>query len=648
MLELHNAIRKEALAFRDLDPPFDMRLGWSETYDGIFGERFEAVTGFPDLFEHLARNGRVLVVGPGGGAKSVLLRRVAKEAARRGYLPVVANLKNWTAKDYDDWRPLETYTQRLDFLLARFATPPIRASDLDVLGLGATCLVMVDGLNEVTANIGSEMLNALDDFVRFSIRTWVVVNDRLSRRQLKNPERWELALVLPLTDEEILRHVKNNPAMLGFWKSAASSARALLRTPYFFDSFLRQGGMKSTRAEELRDYFSRHAVGPDDLPRIAEAAYAVYEAGSRTFELGTFCEIAGAELTDRLTASGAIVRSGDLAYFDHHLKHDFLASFYLASHSELWGSDSFNRITFMASSFDTVVLAMEELPRERTDRFIRSLYDWNIYGAGYALSEGRHDNVSSEMSTVVHAMFAERRWDLIQASGKAASDVLHQLMTQLSKRLLEAATLDDVLDIIRREPGNEEWFLAWRDLFTAPVGSPATDEDLNHLVELDSVMGWTSANVLRRKTLGRGHVEIVRNALRTGPEPVIRWRAAHVLGRLPSEENVALLAESLNDDSSEVKYGATRSLIEIAAQAGGPLAGDVFHRLAMAAGALAAHRNVVNEFKRALIVVPERAPRDWTQLALPAVSAFQQATAERIGREEWDRTMQSLVSAYGY
>ena len=648
MLKLHRAIRKEALTFRDLDPPFNLQLGWSEAYDGIFGGRFEEVTEYPKLFDHLARNGRVLIVGPGGGAKSVLLGRVGKAAARRGYLPVVANLKNWTAKDYDEWRQLETYIQKVDFLLMRFATPQLRASDLDVLGLRAICLVMVDGLNEVTANVGSEMLNALDDLVRFSVRTRVVVNDRLSRRQLKNPERWELGLVLPLTDHEILKHLRNKPGMLEFWNTATPSARMLLRTPYFFDGFLRHGGVKSSRAEELRDYFSRHAVGPNDLPRIAEAAYAVYETGSRTFEFVRFRDIAGTELTDRLKASGAIVTEGDLAYFDHHLKHDFLAAFHLESHSELWGPDSFNRITFMASSFDTVVLAMEELPRESTDRFIRALYDWNIYGAGYALSEGRHDNVSAEMSTVVHAMFAERRWDLIQASAKAASDVLHQLVTQLSKRLLEAATLDDVLDIIRRAPGDADWFFVWRNLFTAPVGSAATEDDLNYLVEPDSVMGWTSANVLRRKTLAPDQVEFVRNTLRIGAEPVIRWRAAHVLGRLPSEENVAVLADSLNDDSPEVKYGATRSLIEIAAQAGGRLAGEVFRRLAVAAKALAPYRNVVSEFRRALIVIPQGAPQGWTQLALPAVSAFQQATAERTSREEWDRTMESLVSAYGY
>jgi hypothetical protein len=648
MMPTKNKLLKEATSFKEPKPVFDLRIGWSRKYDGIFNDQFDETTRGLEILKKLSQNGRVLILGPGGGAKTVLLKRLAKHLVRSGYIPVQASLKTWTARDYDDWKDLGSYSQRVDFLLSRFANVTIRATDLDSFAVGAIKVMLVDGLNEVNSLVAGQVLDALDEFVRFSIQTWVVVSDRLARRELKRPDRWKFGLILPLTEREVLKHVPEHAKAMRFWNTASSSARLLLRTPYFLDSFLKHGAVQTTKAAELKDFFNRHAAKPSDLKAIARAAFKVYEEGTRTFPIEQFQSLAGTTATKALISARVLIRSNSTAYFDHHLKHDFLAAMHVASNPKLWGPQTFNRITFRGSSFDTVVFVMEQLTSIQTDQFIRSLYDWNIYGAGYALSEGRHDNVSAEMSTVIHAMFAERRWDLIAASAKAASDVLHQIMTPLSKKLLSAQTLNQVLKIIRSQKAQTEWFSSWQALFTTPLDSRATEGDLKLLIQVDSVMGWTSANVLRRMHLNERQQKFVRRLLRNGQQAVIRWRAAHVLGRFASMANIESLGKALADGSSEVQYGATRSLIELGARSGGDLARNVFAKLAKAAPRLARQPNVVREFQRALVIDRNRAPKCWTRLALPAVAAFKAASAERTSREEWDRTVESLVSTYGY
>ena len=64
-------------------------------------------------------------------------------------------------------------------------------------------------------------------------------------------------------------------------------------------------------------------------------------------------------------------------------------------------------------------MAMEQIDDSAVaDELLRKLYDWNIYGAGYSIAEGRSSRVSAEMQRVILAMFAERRWDLVMATAQ--------------------------------------------------------------------------------------------------------------------------------------------------------------------------------------------------------------------------------------
>ena len=144
-------------------------------------------------------------------------------------------------------------------------------------------------------------------------------------------------------------------------------------------------------------------------------------------------------------------------------------------------------------------------------------------------------------------------------------------------------------------------------------------------------MGWTSSNVLRRKALTNQQQQTVRQTLQNAPEPVVRWRGAHVLGRFPSMENAGVLLDSLTRDTREVRYGSTRSLIEMAAlgprdlgreilcsaSGVGPRAGRLFERCGSA-------------FQRTLVIKNKISHLSgWaTKLVLPTVAAFQQASVQ--------------------
>ena len=337
---------------------------------------------------------------------------------------------------------------------------------------------------------------------------------------------------------------------------------------------------------------------------------------------------------------------GELAYFDHHLKHDYLASRYVVMDEIRWTPDVFNVVTFHASSFETVMMAMEQVPNSVTaDRFLRSLYDWNIYAAGYSIAEGRESRVSAEMRLVILAMFAERRWDLVKATAQRARDTLNLIDTQTAREFLNAASLEEVFQLLRSVEIPTPWFNSWRELFTRTSGLPATDNELLALADPDSVMGWTSANVLKRLQCSEPQQARVRELMGNTSETV-QWRAAHVLGSFPSEPNSAALIAKLDSTLIHLRFGATRSLVEMAANAQPDLSNNIFSAIRDHMVAIKEHQSVLNEFERAVFIDEARTPVGWARRVAIAVIRLQMEAAAVEEREHWDRVLAKLVSTY--
>lgn len=637
---LIDQIRDEVERLQLPQPAFSLELGWAIDYKNLFGGDYIEKSDASTVLERI-RHGRVLISARGGGAKSVLLRRIAKKASQAGMIPILVSLKEWTGKDYEIWREAQSSVARLDYLLTRFAIVPVSALSIEELDPAKRRLILVDGLNEVNSRTGQEIIYILDEYVRFAAKTLVIVTDRLVRRVFET-QRWQLAELLPLPEAEISSQIINKFGSLTEFQRLPSDSRELLSSPYFLNMYLQDGKVERTKSDEFRTYFLTHVMNEGELDVAATAAFEAYKTRSRTFRLGDFSKIAGDVLVEKLRNSGALVIDGEFAYFDHHLKHDYLVSRFLSSHRELWNQESFKIVSFSASSFEAIILALEQVRTVHdSDLFLRMIYDWNVYAAGTALADARASLVSIEMQVVILAMFAERRRDLLSATAEKANDTLQLIRSELADSFRAAESLEQIFGLLREIKSSASWFNDWRELYTKPNGSKADEKTIDRLRDEDSVLGWTSSNVLKRLDLSVEQQNKV-GALVAAEKPVTRWRAVHVLGAFPSNENINRLLSALSDEDISVRYGAIRSLIEVAVRSH-ELADRVFREILDRVDLISQHWVIVEEFQRAVLIPYDVRPKNWRELVLPVAAALQARaeTEERI--EEWNRVLRALL-----
>ena len=164
------------------------------------------------------------------------------------------------------------------------------------------------------------------------------------------------------------------------------------------------------------------------------------------------------------------------------------------------------------------------------------------------------------------AMLANRRFDLQKNTATRAADALAISPSPAARELLSAPDREAVIARVARAPYAEPWFVGWRDVFTIPVGAPAPDQLVQQILEPDSVIGWTAANVVKHLTVDDARQASLRDEA-TNESPTVRWRVAHALGAFPSPANAAILFTLLTDADEWVRFGATRSLVELRALA---------------------------------------------------------------------------------
>ncbi len=628
-------------------PEFSINIGWAHSYEELFSGQLISTSDIVKLSETAMKKGFVLVTGKGGGAKTVIVRRLAKHALKSGAIPILISLKDWTGKDYGSWDAADSQSAKVDFLLTRFGLISYSSLDLEGIPPHVIRLLLVDGLNEVSSRVGQEVIYALEDYVRFAPNTRIIVTDRLVRRDFVNRTRWELSIVCSLQRSEVEKQVVGK-----YGKNATNELSqdvcSLLTSPYFLDAYLREGKIAATKSQEFETYFRTHvALTDEEISQTEIAAFEAYKSASRTFPLATFTDGTSAQIVQKLKSSGAIITEGDVAYFDHHLKHDYLVSRYLSGRPQLWNDDTFKVVTFGASSFETITLALEQiLAVGEADDFLRAVYDWNPYGAGYAIAEARQTAASLEIRTVIFAMLAERRLDIMLRTSERANDALSLVKAADVEAFKIAQNIDEIFDAVNAVASELEWFQEWRDLYTTTPGSAATDAQVGLLTDDDSVLGWTSANVLKRLLLSGEQEATVRQVLQQNHQAKMRWRATHVLGTFASEDNLNALIAALQDLAPSVRFGAVRSVIEMAARAHG-LTELAFQRLADHADQIIKHRSVVEEVQRAVFVRTGIVPPNWSSNVLSLVGVLQTSKISALMNEQWDRVVKDVVIAYG-
>jgi len=636
-------------------PEFDFVIGWCENYEALFQNKYSERTSIDAIAKKSVAIGRVLISGRGGAAKTVIIRRLARKALKSDDLAVVLDLRKWTSQHYEQWKILSSTVERMDYLFSSLGFPQFSVMQLDALPPSVARIVFIDGLNEVTQNMGQDIISTVDDYAPYAIHTGIIVADRMVRRTFIDSQRWALSTVLPLQPQEVRQQLKNKFGNSSSYDEADSSTRELLSSPYFLNSLLKDNiPAAHTSSESIHRYFINHASLSDiEIDELSVAAYRAYERSrSRTFSLDSFRQDAGIQITKKLIDTNTLIVTGDSASFDHHLKHDFLAARYVVSHQEIWSPDVLGILTFDASSFDSLFMALQQTSTtEIADRFVRRIYDWNPYGAAYALTEGGSQGrtlVSPQMEMVIITMLAERQWDLLKSTQTKAKDALSLFPPDKVWSFISADGIENLFQIVQKIESPWRWFDEWKSLFTLSSKRNQEAPDLRLLREDDSLLGWTFANVLKRLPLSdelQGSLRaMIGDANRT-----VRWRIVHVLGSFPNEPNAALLFSRLeNDDYHWVRYGATRSLVEMAAIGSKDIRDIVFAGFRKHAAKLLEDKKSMQEFEAAIFIDKKRAPEYWAAMLAPIIETFynMETTYER--REQWRQLAYRLKGEYGF
>jgi hypothetical protein len=630
---------------RSLAFPFE--IGWAKNYEDLFRAHYNTSTSSDRVLEKAVGRGRVMLHGRGGSGKTTIVLRVRSEAEKQGFATFLVNMARWSPRFYEMLERLDADPlARANFLLENLGDPPSSFYEIDKIEPSRPKLVIVDGLNEVRSDIGRQFLNSADKLASAFLNLSVITTDRLARRDIPL-DRWTLGMVLPLK-ESLVRSVVEENLGPSAWDSTTVRDRTLLENPFFLDKVLKDKRVTFF----IGDYLLRFTgLSNEELDQAASGAMATYRAGfgARSFPRDAFIKEAGTETTMRLIEAGILEGDRESAHFQHHLFHDYLAARWLARHPNEWNEQTFDALTFKASSFDAISEVLEQLESEQADDFIRKVYDWNPYAAAYAISEtGPSDaRVSREMGQVITAMLADRKWDLICPTATQARDALAILGTKDATYYLEANTREEILSAVEKIESEKDWFREWQRLFTRKSRTIVRDRDLELLKSDDSILGWTAANVFRRLKLGAKELGEVRHLASSAKTGTIRWRAVHVLGASPSAENERVLLERLRSDVYEwVKYGALRSLMEMAASSAA-LRKEILGAVSREADLIASTERLKSEFSRAAKAnVSKKDADDWTAELGRVVRALADRSRNENDLEGWARLSRELAEKY--
>ncbi|MGJ5051145.1 hypothetical protein ACQR09_29070 [Bradyrhizobium oligotrophicum] len=616
-------------------PVFNYKLGWSDNYGSLFRNSFRKITPAAELLNGVKNSGRALLVGKGGSGKTTVASRLVEAARQEGGEAYFVNMKLWIPTLEKEWGRLDASPlARMDLLLAELTEAAHSVAALGELDPNLTKYVVIDGLNEVHSRIAEQIVGAADALARTIIGLSVIATDRLVRRDSVS-DQWILTHVLPLDAEDSRKAIEGAMGPQD-WSKITSSQKRLLEIPFFLDKAIQDEAIGSNLADTINRYLTNHAFSSDELDRLARTAFLLYvDAGSRTFDLERLVAGVGDELAQKAIHSGVIQVEEQQGYFSHHLFHDYLAARYLAATEADWTYGALNAISFYASSFDAVTLVLQLLPAGKADGFVRKVYDWNPYAAAYALSDLDGDQVSNEMKFVIAAMLTDRLQDVFVKTAERSADALSILGMEEAERLQNASP-DGARAIIQGYTSQSAWFSEWKRVMTEPSGAKPDGRTLELLSSADPILGWTAANTIRRQMPDREQLANIRKSTSDGLVPV-RWRSVHVLGAFPSEESQEVVSNAfMNDENEWVRYGALRSLMEMAVRST-EMRVLVFSQIKRSVELLESQPQLRAEFIRSLFARDIEDKQTWRSGAGSIIEELADRAEDRRAFESWVR-----------
>ena len=380
----------------------------------------------------------------------------------------------------------------------------------------------------------------------------VLITDRLVRREGISPF-WRLATLSPVPIEEVRS------------KTGLATPPESLSIPFYLDRFAPE---RSRNVDILRESVSRFV--PDNLlDDLAEVAFESYRRHHRrVLDVALAIEAVGADTWQRMLEARFAVELPVGAQFEHHLIQDYLSGLHLAARPELWEPLGFDIVTLRAASFDALSLAVSNLgPISNLDDFVLKVYDWNLYGVAYLLQEDRHGDrrIGRAMRVALLASIAEKRLDQVRPTVRRAADALRLQGDGIAQQFLAASTHEAMAAIVAETPTDRTpaWFTEWKSMFTRADGDVANRLDIVRVSDENPILGWGSANALRRLSISPALYLTLTVWSAEFPRAAVRWRCVHALGRCVNREVRDVLVRALSsDDYLWVRYGALRALFE--------------------------------------------------------------------------------------
>lgn len=600
------------------EPPFRFEISFADSYDALLSGSHADPTSDPAVVLHRARDrGRLLVAAEAGAGKSSVTSRILGYALDDGHPALLVDLRRWTPTIDEDWNRLrQSDARRMGLLLDRLTSASVTELGLSKLSADHNVVVAVDGLNEVPLAATKGVLWVLDAFAARCPWASILVCDRLQRRHLPS-QHWALATITAVEDRTTTAGGGPNNALL--------LDITISRTP----------GPYNEAAILLEHVVEQAGLSNAELFHVAEAALAVYdEDQGRFFEHIGFARRVPKDVIERLRKGHMLFTDGDRSYFRHHLFHDALAAAALVRNSERWLAHWFDTLTFRANSFDALGLALESIEDPQTaNEFLMAIYDWNLYGAAFSLSQGRrHCSVAVTNATelALLAVLAERRWDPVAPSVQRVEDALRVFPSSLAGQLLAATDLDEVVELVSSHAAEDPTSAGWLRIFRRE----ATADELVGFLGAGPLFGWMASNALRRRELDEKTRDAVLRALSDGP-PTVRWRASHTLGADATNASVTALLRVLDhDDWQWARYGAVRALVEIAAH-DEDCRRRVFNELRGRIPALREQSLVFHELQKALEL--RNPPRGWAGDVAPLIEDLFVMSSSVMDQDHWRR-----------
>ncbi|WP_024286705.1 hypothetical protein [Cellulomonas sp. KRMCY2] len=546
---------------RTQEVSFGYEILLARDFDNVLAGTGTAV-GPDELLDKLLASGRLLIQGRGGAGKTHTARAILEIARQRGLGTVF--IRSWNLRDLDANRSL-TLSDLLEV-----------ASEVDSYGrvLDGHGVIVIDGLNEVPRATSDWLLAEIPYLLASTLGLAFLATDRLTRRPAAT--LWTLA-TLGLVPSEVIRR-------LVVQDSGALAEH--LRVPYYLNQAIAQG-VERSRGEAIEEFLSVHGgLAEGAIEALAEVAYEAYRSSrDRVVDLEALRAGIGSEQVSSLIDAGVLVAS-ESCRFAHQLVHDYLAARHLAANPDAWGEGGFDVVTLDANSFDSLGLVLTLLDDAVVDEFVHRIYDWNLYGAADVLEQDSVGprRVSANMRLVLLAMLAEKQFDRMRPTAQRAVDSLMLQRDEVADEMLSATSRDDLVALVSRSiswTSPADWLSEWFAMFGRADGEVAEQREIDALGSEFAAIGWAASNALRRAALNTSQLQHL-SGLATGTAgEVVRWRAVHVLGASGDPDVRESLFAVLDraDGSKWVRYGALRSLLEIASRSEDWVMAEVLARL---------------------------------------------------------------------